>query len=492
MRSPLTALKLWARKIINRFTLAKQKIQKFRSQYRFLLNKRKKKKIKSKLLEKYHLKSVRKNPYRLMILLVIDALRQDHLSAHGYKRATTPFLNTLAEESTVFENAFAPALWTYPSISSILTGLYPHKHGGVFSKEPRSFQNFIGGDKPNKVRSDILSLPEILHDFGFSTLFLSGNTFAELAVSGWFEHQISFHADAQKMITKLRECIEKNKSKKSFIYCHLNDLHEPVSLSESYRNVFGNIPDLKNLERWDFRDGKISGHKEFESYKKARIQLYDSAIRFVDQQIHTLVRYLKENDLWNKTLFIITADHGEEFWDHAETEKKFFFDPRGSYGTAHGHVPFQELIRVPLLIKSHERKPERISKNSSLVDLVPTLLSLCGIKSEYRFSGTDLYQIPDDRAVLCEENCYGYEKKAVLYKNWKLISSRGDGVELLYDLSSDPKEKKDLSDREIKRLKQLRNFLNNFLSESTKKLSTETIKTDKKIEKQLKNLGYFD
>ena len=330
------------------------------------------------------------------------------------------------------------------------------------------------------------------HAFGFDTLFLSGNTFAELAVSGWFEHQLSYHANAQKFITQIIKFIDRHKSRKTFIYCHLNDLHEPIVLPESYNRVFGDLPNLKNLARWDFINGESIYGTEFEKYKETRIRLYDSAIYFVDQQVRTLAEYLRQESLWDKTILIVTADHGEEFWDHAETEKRIFFDPRDSFGIGHGHAPFQELIKVPLLIKAHGTKPNRIKTNCSLVDLAPTSLSMCGLKSEYQFNGSNIFETSEDRAILCEESCYGYKKESILYKQWKLIFSKCDGVELLYDLSSDPKEQKNLSSQKVKKLEYLKSLLELHFSESNKKYSTEILDVDKRIAEHLKNMGYLD
>ncbi len=93
-----------------------------------------------------------------IIFVVVDCLRKGNLSLYGYHRDTTPFLKSLADRAAVFDNTLTASPWTYPSVASILTGLYPHHHGGTLTKDPCQF----GQEAPNKVSDNVLALPEVL------------------------------------------------------------------------------------------------------------------------------------------------------------------------------------------------------------------------------------------------------------------------------------------------------------------------------------------
>ena len=134
--------------------------------------------------------------------------------------------------------------------------------------------------------------------------------------------------------------------------------------------------------------------------------------------------------------------------EHLEMEEKHFFDPRGIYGAGHGHNVFNEIIQVPLLV-SGVVPSWQYKHLVSTVDIVPTIIGLLKIKHHMNFDGRYIFNAVDERPLLCEASAYGYEKKALIIGKYKLIYSKGDGVEWLFDLEKDPLEQHPILDREL-------------------------------------------
>jgi len=130
---------------------------------------------------------------------------------------------------------------------------------------------------------------------------------------------------------------------------------------------------------------------------------------------------MKEMD----ALVVITADHGEEFWEHAEVEARYFYDERGEYGVDHGHNVFSEIVEVPLALYGF--KGLRDHRRVSLADVTPTILDELGVRLKFRPDGVSLKERAK-RAILTEAVDYGHEKKALYWGDFKFLYARDDGV----------------------------------------------------------------
>jgi arylsulfatase A-like enzyme len=435
-----------------------------------------------RLLEGFSIKPQKISGPKHILFIVVDCLRKDHLSLYGYDRETTPFLRYLSDKAAVFENTFAPSSWTYPSVASILTGFYPHKHGGMHSEDPRNFDS----DVPNVVNKYIVSLPELLATFGFESSINSAIDTAALSCIGWFKNSFVFFSDVGDHLQKVSKWLKKNREKNTFVYVQLGDLHEPLNPPEQYRDSFGKISYIPKLDTWDFCKDAVPGELSFELYRENREKLYDCAIRYIDTKITMFFNYLKREGILDSSLIFITSDHGEELWDHVETERELFYDPRDISGVGHGHNLFQELINVPLICVGPGITAGRYKHNVSLVNLVPTVLDICGIQHKLTLDGQNLFDNSDGRVVLSEAIAYGYEKKAIIKDNWKLIHSEGDGVSLLFDLSKDPKEKHDLVALHPDKVAELKALL------PKEQVTGETLEVDRDVQEQLRQLGYIE
>jgi len=383
-------------------------------------------------------------PQRSVIVIVVDSLRNSRLSSKGYRRNTTPFLDTLPARFS----AIAPSSWTYPSVASILTGLYPHSHGAVLagkSKDMRVLESFCS------LKPSLLTLPEMLFILGYEVYFGTAIPLAEYAVRGRAPSRTySPITDADVVLGDMARWIRKRRRGRFFAYAHLADLHIPLAPPEGYRHFLGNVKDLPNINTWAFArpEERRDDPARFREYRESRELLYDNALRYVDSAIERFCRKLGNMGLDRSTLVIVTADHGEEFWEHADMTESSFFHPRGVHGISHGHSPFQELIEVPLLMAGPV-PPGEHSGFVSTVDIAPTVLDFLGIGHRLSFDGVSLFKAQGERPLLSEASSVGREKKAQVAGRYKLLYSKDDGVQWLFDLEKDPLEQRPITDERV-------------------------------------------
>lgn len=448
---------------------------------------RQRRQVVERLIANKNLTHVDRNPINHILFIVIDCLRNDHVSHDGYTRKTTPFLDKVAEQGSVFHDAISPSCWTYPAVQSLLSGLYPHHHGGIFKEDLRDIRD---GTMPQEVRENVLFLPEILGNFGYITYIGSVLATVDLSLKGRFQQGFFYHMkNAAFVFRRYLRWLRTQRKRKTFAYLQLGDLHTRIRVSDPYRSVFGPIPNIPQLERFDYYQGDVMpGEPAFEHYRENRLKLYDAALFYVDEQIRRCFRRLKELKLLDDMLVVITADHGEELWDHMLEEKEHFFDPRSSYGVAHGHHLWQELLRVPLLLWGRGISAHEVYQRVTLVDVMPTILQLCGIRGweSLHVDGQDLLDSINKRVILAEDVALGYEKKAVFEEQYKLYYSQGDGIKWIFDLKNDPYEKRPLE------LPEVADRLMEFLPEAKKEGKEKKLSVDEETKSRLRDLGYLE
>ena len=384
------------------------------------------------------------NPNLNVILVVVDSLRNSSLSCQGYFRETTPFLDSIKSRF----NAISASSWTYPSVASILTGLFPHNHQAIITGKIKHFDKL---ENFQKIRGSILTLPEILYFLRYKGYFGTAIDTAFHPLRGRVvPKRYDAITRAEDLSNDLMKWITKNKRERLFAYVHLGDLHVPLNPPDNFRNFFGDVKALPAINFWNYNkpESQKKNYEDFQEYKENRELLYDNALRYVDGEIESLFHFLEDAGLVDSTVIIITADHGEEFWEHAQIEAKNFYDPRGCYGIGHGHSVFNEAIEVPLLISG----PVPAIKSThyvSTVDITPTVLDLVGVNHKMRFDGRSVFKSGKDSILLNEASGYGHEKKALIIGRYKLIYSKDDGVEWLFDLEKDPQEQDPIVDKEV-------------------------------------------
>jgi len=471
-----------------------------------------------------------------ILVFVSDALRADHLSCYGYERETTPNIDEFAAEHTKYENAFSPSTWTRSVAPSILTGTYPSIHG------VKTLDDFFTADLPR--------WPEVLKDVGYNTVGISaiGNVSSGIGFDRGFDQFIDLYRDetltsyrtestagdellehesgrvvfptAEQVIERFeKEVLEQNGEEPFFAFLWTIDPHDPYQPPESFNEYTD--PEY---------DGPIDGTRE--SLRRAStkddfqrlINLYDSEIRYTDYAFQNLLDKLQRHDEFKDTMVIFAGDHGEAFGDHD-----------GNVG--HSHVPYEELMRVPIIIRYPHEQPKWNGNNEliSLVDMMPTSLDYINVTNPINldrdisgrsalkqgrsavYSETDYADVQNSfyavrrkymKYIKTESPNHGIqpylEKLAdpefmlqVLMNPLYFIRRRfGERSERLYDLENDPNELENsiqTNDRATELRKQLETWRSKLKKvELTDELQDGQNKLDEQTEKQLREMGYLE
>ncbi len=367
-------------------------------------------------------------------------MRRDRLSAYGYGRATTPFLDSLVERSTHCTSAHSVSPWTCPAVVSLHTGLYPHSHGGgLVPSEPGQPKNLSKENLPTTLSADIPTFPEVFAKNGYRTAAMIAVWNANLPMPGRYQRQELMEKPAEAVVRRGLRWVREQDGP-FLLWLHLGDAHEPLDVPRSLRDVFGPVPRGKAYRRWAYtKASERIDTPAFERYREARTRLYDASIRGVDMAIADLWSGLADAGVRDRTVLFVTADHGEELWEHREEEKARFADPRGIAGTGHGHNLFQVHLLIPMVVAGAGVPARVISDNVSLVDVAPTMAELTGVglpPSE----GRSMFGPLGDRTIRAEGIAYGFEKTSVIDGDLKLLSAPQDGYERVFSLGPDRSE----------------------------------------------------
>jgi arylsulfatase A-like enzyme len=317
-----------------------------------------------------------------IILISLDTVRPDHLGCYGYQRNTSPAIDRLAADSVLFKNAYSTTSWTLPGHVSLLTALDCFHHQVYFPLQ--------------KMSPDILTLADILRKEQFYCAgFTGGGYLSETyGFSKGFDayQEIKLHGDqairldeAERLAQLASRWIEDNKDKSFFLFLHTYQPHDPYANFSPAGREF-----LAEDAEWDqvkmeplFGPGGRFDTQLSENAKQNIVALYDGEIKYTDVYfVQPILDKLKELGLYEKSLIILTSDHGEEFFDHE--------------AWLHDHSVYDEGIRIPLIVKlpDAEHKGNQIENIVRITDIVPTILDQLRIKArDMRSDGTSLLPI---------------------------------------------------------------------------------------------------
>jgi arylsulfatase A-like enzyme len=303
-----------------------------------------------------------------ILLISIDSLRSDHLGSYGYFRDTSPNIDQVAAEGARFVTAIAPAPWTLPSHVTMLTGRHPAAHG--VSKEDR------------RLAEEIPTLAEVLQARGYATAgFVAGpylrSDYGYARGFDLYDESLVEDGKAAHTGTTSPQLIEKvidwlagegsaPPPRPFFAFLHLWDVHYDFSPPPPFDTMFD--PTYEGVV-----DGTEIGLLTPSIAKRDLehvVALYDGEIRFTDQALGVLLAKLREVGLWENTVVVITADHGEEFFEHGKIGHLF-------------HI-FDEAIQVPLIVHyPPEIEPGLVLEEQvRLMDIAPTILGLVEVESK--------------------------------------------------------------------------------------------------------------
>ncbi len=361
-----------------------------------------------------------------IVFITIDTLRSDHCSAYGYFRDTTPRMNRIASEGARFEVAYSPTSSTEPSFTTLFTSQYPIAHGVLSNGYgvPQDLKMLAEILQENKyVTAGFVSSFVLDSKFGMNQGFLTYDdrfdeegassktrVYHNQKVKGGFDRRADKTTDS--VIQWLKSA---QKSRPFFLWVHYFDPHQPYVPPDSYLKKF--LPDGSN-----------------EDDLEKQIAAYDGEIRFVDDQMGRIFDLLDQEKLTQKTLVVITGDHGEGLKQHGRMGHSWFI--------------YEEAVRIPLIF----RWPERITARTisggpvGLIDVTPTVLELAGIKmSQSDFQGISLLRYirgeatpSPDRKIHLQRRRYESlkgDKFGIRYTNWKYIEAKDQGTRELYDRS---------------------------------------------------------
>lgn len=342
------------------------------------------------------------DPKRIAFVFV-DTLRPDHLGLYGYERDTTPVLDAWSKSAVVFDNAHSVAPWTLPSARTMLTGRYPAEY------------------------QDAVSLPTLLREQGWATAMLAGNVYlsANFEVNrGWGRHRAENWPAAEIQVDRALAWMTEHEGQDQLLLLHFMDPHLPYVEPAEFRHAFAGDavkPLGEEFHRGHITRGRLS--PEAKQYVQDR---YDNNIRYVDSQLERLFAALDEDDL---VLFV--ADHGEEFWEHT--------------GFEHGHTLYEEVVRIPMLLKAPGTQHHRVAEPASLLDVTPTLLDYAGVTAAdldgksllplTRGPQPELQQSLAERPLALGHPLYGSERWGVVYEGHKYTAT--EGREALFDHATD-------------------------------------------------------
>lgn len=406
-----------------------------------------------------------------VILIIVDSLRADHLGCYGYTRNTSTYLDQLARESIFFEKAFAQAPTTLLSFTSLLTGQYVETHG-VSSVRRR-------------LSDDSLTLPEIARIYNYKTAaFLGGPCLDPVFGLNQGFDIYSYVGDLSSSFKRtFPEALQWIKNAATnhdrfFALIHGNDLHPPYVFPQIRRfdNAYHRTEASDEIDTHHLRTlyrGRI--YRDRDSLvlsamdRKHLVDRYDDGIVYVDNLIRDFMYELKQQQLLKDTIIIVTADHGEELFDH-----DYYF---------HEFNLYEGTIRVPLMIKIPEYHGQRVRGSVQLIDVAPTLLDILHMPVSDAIEGKSVFQRkkvnPRVQSQVCSQSSFG--SIALRWNDrWKMIKD-GKDVEL-YDVAADPAEVRNVTAEKSDIMNELLKRLDTWLVERRQKThSDQRISGDKGI-----------
>lgn len=436
-----------------------------------------------------------------IILITVDALRADHLGAYGSREGLTPAIDAFASESTVYEAVYATSSWTLASLGSVFTGLPPSQSGTkapVGEREKWYWQHA-------RLRHDTLLLSDKLHAIGYITAFEPTNPNLE-SVSGWrgfetWSRQMPLNKPGWYFSPKMKGCdvtsdalywVAHTQREPFLLWLHYMEPHGPYNAPTAPRSLSKRYAKYSaGTEVWEkYKQSK--DRKKIADYQSYSHAMYQEEVRYLDSCIGKLLKEIRESGKWNQAMIVITADHGEEFFEHN--------------GIGHGHSMHNEVLRVPLIIKwpQRTRADRRISQVVALPDLGTSLLKIAGIRNTKTLSYPALPQqnAPCGDIVYSESTFWGQEQTALTTDRWRVIYHTTEKLPEkqfeVYDRKHDPLEQRNLvSTGAAKNLcDQLRQMSTSAARIATRRAKSEqrrgkaiTLTPERK--RQLRSLGYL-
>jgi arylsulfatase A-like enzyme len=384
-----------------------------------------------------------------LVFVSFDALQAARVGHLGYPRNVTPTIDAVAREGFSFARAYSVASWTVPASMTWFTGVYPSEHRmtnkfAVHTAKVKTPANL------KELSPGLVTLAEVLRGHGYATGGFTGNA----GVSGGFGYEQGFdvyHHEKgtfggfDRSVPRALEWAAAHRDRKFFLFLHGYDAHGQSTPASGYDYRF---VDAGYDGRFTGSGAEQEALRE-EGLDKGRLTLRDADVRFwravYDEKVQRadarFREFLAEFDrlgLTERTVFVLTADHGTEFHEHGR------FD--------HGFTLYDEQLRVPLVVKLPGGGGGKvIADRVSSIDVMPTVLDVLGVPAPERVRGASLVPAmlgePARRDAFSETDYreYTFKRSVVTPDGWKLIYTLETKTRELYDLNTDPGETRNLA-----------------------------------------------
>ena len=475
------------------------------------------------------------------LVIMVDTLRADFLGTYGYPKDISPHLDDLAKDSVVFEKAYGAASWTRASTASLFTSMVPASHACEL--------------KSSQLSDDVMTIAEVLKSEGYVTGGLPNNINVTRSFNfqqgfDWFDYQApdyiagatptasqlsmynvvrklrdrvsggakrveDYYQPADVVLGNTKDFMTANKDRRWFMWTHLMEPHDPYFERPFNGNAIGRAENANPPAE----------------LKDRMMQSYAEEIQWMDTELGKFFTWMKAEGLYDNTVIIITADHGEEFLEHG--------------GWWHGITLYDEQIHLPLIVKQPKSKwaGTRVPWQVRQLDIAATMAVMGGAKVPLEWQGDDLFEedfaeardaliaadappppppapvaegedapppkpillLPTkaelitkrERIVLASQNFEGNELQAIRAERWKYIEANEDnprGLEQyeLYDLSVDAGEKDNLAGKSGQRQKDMAEMMRAQFK-AAQELRVEEKQADLSMEdcERMRALGYI-
>jgi arylsulfatase A-like enzyme len=404
-------------------------------------------------------------PQYNLLFICVDTLRPDHLGYSGHFRDTSPNIDELAREGLVFERCYSQAGWTLPAMATIFTGRYPKDHGAT--------------DFHRRLDHRLPTLASILSERGYDT-------------RGYVSH----------VILTPRYGLAKGFRKFDYSVLNVGHPHDVATAEQLTDLAIGDLDDIREpffiwIHYFDPHFEYLV-HEKWAHYGTSDIDRYDTEITHTDYQIGRLLQHLNMNGLEENTIVVFTSDHGEEFGEH---------------GGQYHYTLYEEVLRVPLVIRAPLLAAGTNDSVVEQIDLLPTILSMLDIKIDANLPGEDVLRGSSEGPVFVErDRPPPYRQRGVILDNNKLAviemldpttlpaESRGSHSRVtnvdpglyLYDLSSDPGEVRNLFDTQYPNVSDLLGILARHFGGGGASDYEFRVEIDDDLRRKLRSLGYLD
>jgi arylsulfatase A-like enzyme len=438
-----------------------------------------------------------------ILLVSIDSLRRDHLHCYGYARETSPTIDRLAREGTIFRTVVAPTSWTLPSHLTLLTALPPEAHGVVDDgMRLRGNALFLAQVlwRAGYATGGVVSAPYLDAGYGFGQGFDLYDDYTVAKASQNRSHQgTTSPALVDTVLRWLDGWDGGGRQRPFFLFVHMWDVHYDYAPPPPYDRMFD--PDYRGAVTGENYEYGTQVHAGMDPRDLTHIvALYDGEIRFTDLYLGHLLDRLRAMGVLDDTVVVVTADHGDEFFEHGNK--------------SHSKALYDETTLVPLVVRFPPRVPagKVVDGQVRLMDVAPTILSLAGVSRPPDFgasafgasyaaadltpwitapAGADppaLIAFTDLRTTYAPQPL-----AAVRTTSSKFIRGlRDQQSEELYDLAADPGEQVNLLRRDPSLATPLRQQLARWRDgwNGTRPLA-EKVELSEEHEERLRALGYM-